>query len=325
MAGIAEKPGSSLKRRSPGVQARAPGNESNFQEENVMANNSTAATNVIPFRFEAKEVRTILVDDQPWFAAKDIIASLGYAKSSAPAKLTDHVPAQWKGVNLIHTPGGTQKVLMLSEQGLYFFLGRSDKPKALPFQMWLAGEVLPAIRKHGRYEEPAGKMAGIMNDLLLTPAHQRHVLDRVAELAGRDRKKFPTVWRSIKAHFKVASYKQIPDSQYPALCEFMMCMPLGGEYLPKQEDVAFQLTDNQAMDLSHLLHSVAWFGHRWGQGIGQGLQYLNRDLYASTFEHVDSMRRASLRLDESMKSLLQEIDQRYKFGGRRPEAESIAA
>lgn len=43
---------------------------------------------------------------------------------------------------------------MLSEQGLYFFLGRSDKPKALPFQKWLAGDVLPALRKTGRYETP---------------------------------------------------------------------------------------------------------------------------------------------------------------------------
>ena len=42
----------------------------------------------------------------------------------------------------------------LSEQGLYFFLGRSDKPKALPYQKWLAGEVVPAIRKHGMYATP---------------------------------------------------------------------------------------------------------------------------------------------------------------------------
>lgn len=43
---------------------------------------------------------------------------------------------------------------VLSEPGLYFFLGRSDKPKALPFQKWLAGDVLPTIRKTGRYVDP---------------------------------------------------------------------------------------------------------------------------------------------------------------------------
>lgn len=45
-------------------------------------------------------------------------------------------------------------MLTLSEQGLYFFVARSDKPAALPFQKWLAGEVLPALRKTGRYEVP---------------------------------------------------------------------------------------------------------------------------------------------------------------------------
>ncbi|MBR0251141.1 MAG: phage antirepressor KilAC domain-containing protein [Synergistaceae bacterium] len=45
-------------------------------------------------------------------------------------------------------------MLCLTEQGLYFFLGRSDKPKALPYQMWIAGDVVPSIRKHGIYMTP---------------------------------------------------------------------------------------------------------------------------------------------------------------------------
>ena len=51
-------------------------------------------------------------------------------------------------------------MLMLSEQGLYFFVARSDKPRALPFQKWLAGEVLPSLRRTGRYALPeAGEEA----------------------------------------------------------------------------------------------------------------------------------------------------------------------
>ena len=42
-------------------------------------------------------------------------------------------------------------MLCLSEQGLYFFLGRSDKPRALPYQMYISGDVMPSIRKHGAY------------------------------------------------------------------------------------------------------------------------------------------------------------------------------
>ena len=45
-------------------------------------------------------------------------------------------------------------MLCLTEQGLYFFLGRSDKKAALPYQMWIAGDVVPSIRKHGGYLTP---------------------------------------------------------------------------------------------------------------------------------------------------------------------------
>ena len=42
-------------------------------------------------------------------------------------------------------------MLCVTEQGLYFFLGRSDKPKALPYQMWIAGDVVPSIHATGSY------------------------------------------------------------------------------------------------------------------------------------------------------------------------------
>lgn len=100
-------------------------------------------------------VRVVEHNGEPWFVAKDVASALGYAESSNPARLFQSVPEEWKGVKQIHTLGGEQQVLTISEQGLYFFLGRSDKPGALPFQKWLAGEVIPAIRKHGGYLTPA--------------------------------------------------------------------------------------------------------------------------------------------------------------------------
>lgn len=78
--------------------------------------------------------------------ARDVLQALEYAKTSKPARLIQAVPAEWKGMHPFHTRGGKQRLTTLSEQGLYFFLARSDKPRALPFQRWLAGEVLPAIR-----------------------------------------------------------------------------------------------------------------------------------------------------------------------------------
>ncbi|AIC11216.1 hypothetical protein D934_06285 [Xylella fastidiosa subsp. sandyi Ann-1] len=119
---------------------------------------------IIPFDFHSHAVRVVMRDGNPWFVAKDVMDALDYAETSNPARVTEHIPSEWKGVNPIHTLGGEQKLLCLAEPGLYFFLGRSDKPKALPFQKWLAGEVLPSIRKTGSY---------VSNDTVsLTTAHR---------------------------------------------------------------------------------------------------------------------------------------------------------
>jgi len=105
----------------------------------------------MPFLFEDRnEVRTIRDElGNIWFVAKDIILALDYSKFDS--NLISKIPDEWKDTKPIRTLGGDQNMAIISEQGLYFFIGRSDKPKALPFQKWLAGEVLPSIRKTGNY------------------------------------------------------------------------------------------------------------------------------------------------------------------------------
>lgn len=135
-------------------------------------------TNVIPFAFDAALVRVVLNDvGEPWFVAKDVASALGYAFDSRVSMLFKHVPSEWKGGNRISTLGGMQEMLCLSEQGLYFFLGRSDKAGALPFQKWLAGEVLPGIRKTGGYTLRGTDSAGAA-----LPAAQDCAIPNVPEL-----------------------------------------------------------------------------------------------------------------------------------------------
>lgn len=109
-------------------------------------------TQLVPFQFESHSIRVVTHDDGSWsVVAKDVAEALGYSESSNAARLFAHVPDEWKGVNPIHTLGGTQEMLTITESGLYFFLGRSDKAKALPFQKWIAGDVIPSIRETGSY------------------------------------------------------------------------------------------------------------------------------------------------------------------------------
>jgi prophage antirepressor-like protein len=111
-------------------------------------------SNITPFLFESHPVRVVTGDDgEPWVSARDVAAALEYPPSSLSniKRLTDHVPFEWKDRYPMPTLGGEQESLFLSEQGVYFFVGRSDKPKALHFQKWVSGEVLPSIRKTGSY------------------------------------------------------------------------------------------------------------------------------------------------------------------------------
>jgi len=110
-------------------------------------------SSLTPFRFESFPIRVLSVDGAPWFVAKDVAEALEYSRFDSNLLL--HVPEEWKGMNPIRTPGGEQELWCLSEPGLYFFVNRSDKPRALPFQKWVAGEVLPAIRQTGGYRQAA--------------------------------------------------------------------------------------------------------------------------------------------------------------------------
>lgn len=90
---------------------------------------------------------------EPWFVAKDVALALGY--QWAGIRNIQHVPEEWRRVESVSTlRRGAQEMHLLSEQGLNFFVLRSDKPAALPFQRWLAGEVLPALRRTWRYALP---------------------------------------------------------------------------------------------------------------------------------------------------------------------------
>ena len=104
--------------------------------------------------FENNEIRFVTEDDGNfWIVGKDLLKALEYPESTFRQlnNVFRAIPSDWKGHKPIMTPGGTQQLLCLSEQGLYFFLGRSDKPKAIPYQRWIAGEVVPSIRRTGSY------------------------------------------------------------------------------------------------------------------------------------------------------------------------------
>lgn len=101
------------------------------------------------FNFEGNNVRTLKVDDEPRFVAKDVAKILGYSRTADVVRT--HVDPEDKGVGEIQTPGGKQKLQIINESGLYSLILSSKMPNAKRFKRWVTSEVLPAIRKHGAY------------------------------------------------------------------------------------------------------------------------------------------------------------------------------
>lgn len=98
---------------------------------------------------EFGSVRTLTINDEPWFVGKDVAEILGY---SNPLKaIRTHVDDEDKGVNDLVTPGGVQQITFINESGLYSLILSSKMPKAKQFKRWVTSEILPAIRKHGVY------------------------------------------------------------------------------------------------------------------------------------------------------------------------------
>jgi prophage antirepressor-like protein len=100
---------------------------------------------------EFGEIRAVEVNGKAWFVAKDVCDVLGITNHrNAVAKLS----GTQKGVHTMDTPGGKQEMAVVNEAGIYKIAFTSRKPEAERFTDWVAGEVLPTIRKHGMYATP---------------------------------------------------------------------------------------------------------------------------------------------------------------------------
>lgn len=101
------------------------------------------------FDFEGNQVRTLNIDNEPWFVGKDVAEILGYSRTADAIRA--HVDGEDKGVGKIQTPGGKQNLTIINESGVYSLILSSKMPNAKKFKHWVTSEVLPAIRKHGAY------------------------------------------------------------------------------------------------------------------------------------------------------------------------------
>lgn len=141
------------------------------------------------FAFEEHLVRVIDRNGEAWFLAGDVCKALDLA--GAPSQHLRRVPDAEKGVIKHHTLGGEQDVTILSEPGVYRLTFRSNKSSAQRFQDFVFHEVLPQIRRTGKFDPAAAPAEPL-------PSDQRMALALITEarmLYGRARARL--LWESL--------------------------------------------------------------------------------------------------------------------------------
>ncbi|PSB00370.1 BRO-N domain-containing protein [Merismopedia glauca] len=109
------------------------------------------------FEYQAQEVRTIVIDGEPWFVAKDICTILEYSNTSRMLPLVDsedkqEINPQDRTDLVLSLPSNTFRLTLINESGLYACIFSSHKPQAKIFKKWVTSEVLPSIRQTGGYQ-----------------------------------------------------------------------------------------------------------------------------------------------------------------------------
>lgn len=161
------------------------------------------------FSFENAQVRALGTPDLPLFVAVDAAGALGYKDKTNAIK--QHVDPEDLIKSEIETAGGRQVVNCVNESGLYALIFGSKLESAKRFKRWVTSEVLPAIRKTGRYEAQE----------TITPAEQRAIQREVAIRAHKTSSNYRTIYRAIKARYQIARYDQLPRTQLEDCLDFI--------------------------------------------------------------------------------------------------------
>jgi len=276
-----------------------------------------ATAQVIPFRFETREVRTMLIDDQPWFVAADVAASLGYP---AAPQMTRNLDDDEKGMQNVHTLGGEQEMLVINESGLYSAILRSRKTEAKRFKKWVTAEVLPAIRRTGRYEDATNKMATLVNDVIgvsganliggvISP--KGSVLPVGVQRQARHR-----MHSVLHTRFNVPRTELIPAEKLDAACQYIAAYVLEGEWLENSQAKGMQLSEREVQAL-YLMMSHYHFAMEWAMKSGiYAIARMTDSRPLSNFnEHFSEIGMGFRTLDERRDEIYRIYSQRGAGGG----------
>lgn len=136
------------------------------------------------FNFENHEVRSLVINDEPWFVGKDVAEVLGYQNGSRD--INRHVDEEDRQNYQNGTFDSPRGMTIINESGLYSLVLSSKLPSAKKFKRWVTSEVLPALRKTGQYQ--VDKLSG--SELMA-----KALIEAQSVLAAKDKQIVEFIWK----------------------------------------------------------------------------------------------------------------------------------
>lgn len=199
---------------------------------------------------EFGNVRSLMIDNEPWLVGKDVATDLGYQNGSRD--INRHVDEEDRRKVMVFDGKQNKETIVINESGLYALVFGSKLPSAKKFKHWVTSEVLPTLRKTGSYakvptdprellmltikaHEQTAQRVDVLEEKVsdlekstTIDSSQQYTLERIAKttvisaLGGIDsrayqlmsRKIFGNIWRDYKNYFKLGSYRDTLKTDY---------------------------------------------------------------------------------------------------------------
>lgn len=237
-----------------------------------MSNQSQLST----FNFESNSIRTLAINNEPWFIAKDVCDTLKISNvSDALLKLDDDEKATI-GLTDSQAGNGAQSISIISESGMYTLILRcrdAVKKGSVPhrFRKWVTSEVLPQIRKTGSYSK--------------TTVDQRTGLrNAVNMLVSKKGLIYSDAYHLIHQRFNVESIEDLTLEQLPQAVEYIHKIVLEGELIieeKKEPSVSLNLTERELKDLINTWMAFTRFSDSVGFLLRKIQPIIHGNLYSS--------------------------------------------
>ena len=232
------------------------------------------------FNFENQSIRALVINNEPWFVAKDLCDTLGITNpSKAILNLDDDekVISTDSNLKLGSAGNGAQSLALVSESGMYTLILRcrdAVKKGSVPhrFRKWVTAEVLPAIRKTGKYESKT------------TVDDRTGLRNAVNMLVSKKGLIYSDAYHLIHQRFNVESIEDLTLEQLPQAVEYIHKIVLEGELIieeKKESSMNLNLTERELKDLINTWMAFTRFSDSVGFLLRKIQPIIHGNLYSS--------------------------------------------